>query len=79
MPFAASYDQSNDFPATVPRESPRDETRSGASLSSDLCAVAPASATDVARLPPSPFLIGVAGGTCSGKTTISERLTELAG
>ncbi len=26
-----------------------------------------------------PFFIGVAGGTCSGKTTISERLTELAG
>jgi uridine kinase len=26
-----------------------------------------------------PFLIGVAGGTCSGKTTISEKLTELAG
>ncbi|MCU1392567.1 MAG: udk [Ilumatobacteraceae bacterium] len=26
-----------------------------------------------------PFLIGVAGGACSGKTTISEKLTELAG
>jgi len=26
-----------------------------------------------------PFLIGVAGGTCSGKTTISEKLAELAG
>lgn len=26
-----------------------------------------------------PFLIGVAGGTCSGKTTVSERLAELAG
>lgn len=26
-----------------------------------------------------PFLIGVAGGTCSGKTTVSERLSELAG
>src|SRR6478735_603317 len=26
-----------------------------------------------------PFLIGVAGGTCSGKTTISEKLTQLAG
>lgn len=26
-----------------------------------------------------PFLIGVAGGTCSGKTTVSERLIELAG
>lgn len=35
----------------------------------------PASST----LPPRPFLIGVAGGTCSGKTTVSERLTELAG
>jgi uridine kinase len=28
---------------------------------------------------PRPFLIGVAGGTCSGKTTVSERLAELAG
>jgi uridine kinase len=26
-----------------------------------------------------PFLIGVAGGTCSGKTTVSEKLAELAG
>ena len=26
-----------------------------------------------------PFLIGVAGGTCSGKTTVSERLAQLAG
>ncbi len=26
-----------------------------------------------------PFLIGVAGGTCSGKTTVSERLADLAG
>ena len=26
-----------------------------------------------------PFLIGVAGGTCSGKTTLSEKLAELAG
>jgi uridine kinase len=26
-----------------------------------------------------PFFIGVAGGTCSGKTTVSERLSELAG
>jgi uridine kinase len=26
-----------------------------------------------------PFLIGVAGGTCSGKTTVSERLSELTG
>ena len=31
--------------------------------------------------PPAPrsFLIGVAGGTCSGKTTVSERLAELTG
>ena len=29
--------------------------------------------------PTRPFLIGVAGGTCSGKTTVSERLAELAG
>lgn len=28
---------------------------------------------------PRPFLIGVAGGTCSGKTTVSERLAELVG
>jgi uridine kinase len=26
-----------------------------------------------------PFLIGVAGGTCSGKTTVAERLAELGG
>ncbi|MDA3024535.1 MAG: uridine kinase [Actinomycetota bacterium] len=26
-----------------------------------------------------PFLIGVAGGTCSGKTTVTERLVELVG
>jgi uridine kinase len=26
-----------------------------------------------------PFVIGVAGGTCSGKTTVSERLAELTG
>ncbi len=26
-----------------------------------------------------PFMIGVAGGTCSGKTTVAERLAELAG
>lgn len=26
-----------------------------------------------------PFLIGVAGGTCSGKTTVAERLTEVVG
>lgn len=29
--------------------------------------------------PPRPFLIGVAGGTCSGKTTVTERLVELVG
>jgi uridine kinase len=29
--------------------------------------------------PTRPFLIGVAGGTCSGKTTVSERLAELTG
>ena len=29
--------------------------------------------------PQRPFIIGVAGGTCSGKTTVSERLAELAG
>jgi uridine kinase len=28
---------------------------------------------------PRPFLIGVAGGTCSGKTTLSEKLAVLAG
>ena len=26
-----------------------------------------------------PFLIGVAGGTCAGKTVVCERLAELAG
>jgi len=26
-----------------------------------------------------PFMIGVAGGTCSGKTTVSEKLADLAG
>ncbi len=30
-------------------------------------------------LHPRPFLIGVAGGTCSGKTTLSEHLAVLAG
>ena len=30
-------------------------------------------------LPPRPYLIGVAGGTSSGKTTVSERLAALAG
>ncbi len=30
-------------------------------------------------MPPRPFLIGVAGGSSSGKTTISERLAELSG
>ena len=30
-------------------------------------------------LPPRPFLIGVAGGSSSGKTTVAERLAELAG
>lgn len=29
--------------------------------------------------PPRPFLIGVAGGTCSGKSTVAERLAELVG
>src|SRR4051812_49212451 len=39
--------------------------------------------TEQAQIQPAPlqrpFLIGVAGGTCSGKTTISEKLAELAG
>ena len=30
-------------------------------------------------LPARPFLIGVAGGSSSGKTTVAERLAELAG
>ena len=35
---------------------------------------------NVTRMQPQrPFIIGVAGGTCSGKTTVSERLAELAG
>ena len=29
--------------------------------------------------PVRPFMIGLAGGTCSGKTTVTERLAELAG
>jgi uridine kinase len=33
----------------------------------------------VHELPPKPFLIGVAGGSSSGKTTVAERLAELAG
>jgi uridine kinase len=33
----------------------------------------------VEPLPPRPFLIGVAGGSSSGKTTVAERLAELAG
>jgi uridine kinase len=28
---------------------------------------------------PRPFILGVAGGTCSGKTTVAERLVELMG
>ncbi len=37
--------------------------------------------TSVPRMatPARPFLIGVAGGTCSGKTTLSEKLAVLAG
>ncbi len=37
--------------------------------------------TNVAAMPPAsrPFLIGVAGGTCAGKTVVCERLAELAG
>ena len=33
----------------------------------------------VSSLPSRPFLIGVAGGSSSGKTTVAERLAELAG
>lgn len=33
----------------------------------------------VTSLPARPFLIGVAGGSSSGKTTVAERLAELAG
>jgi uridine kinase len=33
----------------------------------------------VHELPAKPFLIGVAGGSSSGKTTVAERLAELAG
>jgi len=33
----------------------------------------------VSSLPERPFLIGVAGGSSSGKTTVAERLAELAG
>lgn len=45
----------------------------------DLLDPSPVASPAAAALAPAPFLIGVAGGTCSGKTTISERLTELAG
>jgi len=38
--------------------------------------VEPAAAPGTARRP---FLLGVAGGTCSGKTTVAERLCELIG
>jgi uridine kinase len=38
-----------------------------------------ASASMTTHAAPRPFLIGVAGGTCSGKTTVSERLAELTG
>jgi uridine kinase len=40
---------------------------------------APAGATIFATMSSQPFLIGVAGGSSSGKTTISERLVELTG
>jgi uridine kinase len=33
----------------------------------------------VGELPARPFLIGVAGGSSSGKTTVAERLAEMAG
>ena len=35
--------------------------------------------THTDQRPPRPFFIGVAGGTCSGKTTVSERLAEVVG
>ena len=37
--------------------------------------------TNVSSMPPAsrPFLIGVAGGTCAGKTVVCERLAERAG
>lgn len=44
--------------------------------------VAPPTAGSVRPMPGAlgrPFLIGVAGGTCSGKTTVSERLAEMIG
>jgi len=39
----------------------------------------PANPAPAQRHPNQPFLIGVAGGTCSGKTTVSEKLARLAG
>ena len=39
----------------------------------------PYSSGSVGDLPKRPFLIGVAGGSSSGKTTVAERLAELAG
>jgi uridine kinase len=35
--------------------------------------------TSGAQLPQRPFVIGVAGGTCSGKTTVAERLVATVG
>jgi uridine kinase len=40
--------------------------------------MAPGTSTPLSA-PARPFIIGVAGGTCSGKTTVSERLAELTG
>ena len=50
--------------------SPADRNRRNASPSAT-----PASGSGLRR----PFVIGVAGGTCSGKTTIAERLTDTIG
>ena len=42
-------------------------------------AVPPLSSPFVTTLASRPFLIGVAGGSSSGKTTVAERLAQLAG
>ena len=40
---------------------------------------APVDPSHAADAVPRPFLLGVAGGTCSGKTTVAERLCEMIG
>ena len=57
------------IPARRPPRKPREPAR----------AVPPLSSPFVTTLASRPFLIGVAGGSSSGKTTVAERLAQLAG